>query len=260
MSASKIHPTVVIGNDVEIGEGCDIGPYCVLEDHVKIAPNNHFMASIYVGKYTSIGRGNRFFPFASIGVIPQDLKFKEEVTTLVIGDNNMIREHATLHRGTEPGGGVTRIGNENLIMVSGHVAHDCQVGNRSIISHGAALAGHVVVGNNATVGAASSVHQFCRVGDHSFIGGHSVVVQDALPFVKTVGNRAKIYGINTIGLERKGFSEEDLNDLRGAYRILFQQKLRLVEAIEKLKEAYSDSANIKYLLNFIEESQRGITR
>lgn len=260
MSEAKIHPTAVIGADVEIGPGTEIGPYCIVEDHVRIGANNRFLANIYIGSHTTVGAGNQFFPFTTLGLIPQDLKFKNEVTELHIGDNNMVREHVTLHRGTTHGGGVTRIDSNNLIMVGGHVAHDCQVGNRSIISHGAALAGHVTVGDDAVVGAASSVHQFCRVGDHAFIGGHSVVVMDALPYVKTVGNHAKIYGINNIGLERKGFSKDDIEALRNSYRILFQKKLRLVDALEKLKETYADNARVKYLIDFIEQSERGITR
>lgn len=260
MSEANVHPTAIVGENVTIGAGTEIGPYCIIEDNVTIGENNTLMASIFVGKYTEIGNGNKIFPYTTVGLVPQDLKFGNEVTKLVLGDNNMVREHVTLHRGTEHGGGETRIGSNNLIMVGGHVAHDCQVGNNSIISHGAALAGHVTVGDHATVGAASSVHQFCRVGDHAFIGGHSVVVQDALPYIKTVGNRAKIYGINNIGLERKGFSKEDVTLLRNAYRTLFQKKLRLVEALETLKQESSDNAAVAYLIKFIEDSDRGITR
>lgn len=257
----SVHPSAIIGENVEIGEGTTIGPFCILEDNVTIGPNNHLMANVYVGKYTKIGRGNTIFPYTTVGLVPQDLKFKpDEVTSLEIGDENMIREHVTLHRGTEHGGGLTKIGSRNLIMVGGHVAHDCMVGNDSIISHGAALAGHVTVGDCAVVGAASSVHQFCRVGDYAFIGGHSVVVQDALPYIKSVGNRAKIYGINKIGLERKGFTEEEVKDLRDAYRTLFQRKLQLKEALEKLKEEYAGKARVQYLIDFIESSERGITR
>ena len=260
MTETKIHPTAIIGEHVEIGPGCEIGPFCVLEDHITIGPHNRFMASVYIGRYTTIGAHNLFFPFSTIGAIPQDLKFKEEKTSLIIGDHNMIREHVTLHRGTEHGGGVSRVGNHNLWMVGAHMAHDCTVGDHSILSHGCALAGHVTVGSHATVGASSSVHQFCRVGEHGFIGGHSVVTQDALPFIKTVGNRAKIYGINNIGLERKGFSKPEINRLRAAYRILFQKKLRLVEALEQLTREFPDCPHVSYLVSFIKASERGIVR
>jgi len=255
-----VHPTAIIGKNVQIGEGTEIGPYCVLEDDVVIGPRNHFMASVYVGRYTVVGADNGFFPYSTIGCIPQDLKFKDEPTRLQIGDRNRIREHVTLHRGTGHGGGVTRIGSDNLIMVGAHAGHDCQVGDRTILSHGCALAGHVTVGDDATVGASSSVHQFCRVGEHAFIGGHSVVVMDALPFVKTVGNHAKIYGINTIGLQRKGFSDEEVSDLKQAYRILFLKKLRLVDALAKLKQEMAGRPRVDYLLHFIESSERGIVR
>lgn len=258
---SNIHPSAIIGENVSIGENTTIGPFCVIEDNVTIGANNTLTANIYVGKYTKMGNGNTVYPYTTVGTNPQDLKFKaDEVTHLEIGDNNMIREHVTLHRGTEHGGGLTKIGSNNLIMVGGHVAHDCHVGNHSIISHGAALAGHVTVGDHAIVGAASSVHQFCRVADHAFIGGHSVVVQDALPFIKSVGNRAKTYGVNNIGMERKGFTPEEVSAVKSAYRTLFQKKLRLVDAVEQLKEEFSSVAPVMYLINFIESSERGITR
>ena len=256
----QVHPTAIIGNNVEIASNTVIGPHCIIEDDVKIGEGNIFMASIYIGRYTVIGDGNHFFPFSTIGVVPQDLKFKDEPTRLEIGNDNMIREHVTLHRGTGHGGGLSKIGSNNLIMVGGHVAHDCFVGNHAIISHGAALAGHVIVGDHATVGASSSVHQFCRVGDYAFIGGHSVVTQDAIPFVKTVGNRAKIYGINTIGLERKGFPKEEINNLRSAYRILFQKKMRLAEALEKLDSDYGECARVNFMTQFIKTAERGIVR
>ncbi|MDJ0835632.1 MAG: acyl-ACP--UDP-N-acetylglucosamine O-acyltransferase [Acidobacteriota bacterium] len=262
MTEAKIHPTAVIGSDVEIAAGTTIGPFCIIEDHVKIGPGNTLLANVYVGAYTEIGEGNTVFPYTTLGLIPQDLKFGQEVTRLVIGNNNKIREHVTIHRGTEHGGGTTKVGNDNLFMVGSHAAHDCRIGDRCILSHGCALAGHVIVGDDATVGAASSVHQFCHVGNHAFIGGHSVVVKDALPYIKTVGNRAKIYGVNTIGLERKGFSKEDISAIKSAYRILFLRRLPLSEALSQLDETYTDNECVKYLADFIRAAQeaRGITR
>jgi len=262
MSDATIHPSAVIGADVSIGAGTVIGPFCVLEDNVRIGRNNHLRASIHVGSFTEIGDDNQIFPYTTLGLQPQDLKFGGEETRLVIGNRNSIREHVTLHRGTGHGGGVTRIGDDNLCMVGAHAGHDCQVGNRTILSHGCALAGHVTVGDDAVVGASSSVHQFCHVGDHAFIGGHSVVVQDAMPFVKTVGNRAKIYGINTIGLERKGFSAEDIKAVKQAYRILFLKKKPLAEALDTAASELGENRHVVYLIDFIRKALegRGITR
>ena len=225
MAKPQIHPSAVIGERVSIGEDCEIGPFCIVEDDVTIGKGNRFMASLYIGRYTRIGHHNTFFPYSTIGLEPQDLKFGEEHTVAEIGDHNVVREHVTIHRGTAHGGGLTRIGSNNLLMVSSHVAHDCLVKNNVIMSHGTTLAGHVNIGDHATVGAYSAVHQFCNVGDHAFIGGFSVVTRDALPFVKTVGNRARIFGINTLGLERKDFSKDEVANLKAAYRILFQKKL-----------------------------------
>ena len=258
--STTIHPTAILGENVTVGEGCEIGPYCIVEDNVTIGEGNRFMAHVYVGRYTAIGNQNTFFPFSTIGVIPQDLKFEEEETRAIIGDHNVFREHVTLHRGTGHGGGVTRFGSHNLMMVGSHVAHDCQVGDRTIMSHQSSLAGHVTVGDDAVVGAYSSVHQFCAVGNHAFIGGFSVVTKNALPYVKTVGNRASIYGINNIGLERKGFSREEIDDLKNAYRILFQKKLRLVEALDQLEADFPKNSHVQYMVKFIREAERGIVR
>ena len=260
MTNPKIHSTAIVGERVEIGANCEIGPFCILEDDVSLAENTKLMAHVYVGRYTRIGAHNQFFPYSTIGMAPQDLKFGNERTVLEIGNHNVVREHVTLHRGTGHGGSLTKIGDHNLLMVGSHVAHDCSIGDRNILSHAATLAGHVVLGNDATIGAYSGIHQFCRVGDHAFIGGYSVITQDALPFVKSVGNRATIYGINALGLERKGFSKESIQHLKAAYRTLFHKKLRLSEALEQIKEDYSDDSFVAYLIEFIEESERGILR
>ena len=262
MTQAQVHPSAIIGNNVTIGEGTVIGPFCIVEDDVTIGSGNLFKANAFVGQYTKIGDDNTVFPFSTIGLPPQDLKFNQEESSLEMGSGNTVREHVTLHRGTSHGGGVTRIGDGNLFMVGSHAGHDCQVGNRSILSHGCALAGHVTVGDDATVGAASSVHQFCHVGDHAFIGGHSVVVQDALPYIKTVGNRAKIYGVNNIGLERKGFTAQEVKDIKKAYRILFLKRLPLSEALDQVEKEYPQHSRIDYLVQFIRTAleHRGITR
>lgn len=262
MSEPNIHPTAVIGKDVTIGPDTIIGPYCIVEDKVSIGSGNRLRAHVCVGSFTTIGDNNEVYPFTTLGLQPQDLKFGGEESQLTIGNGNNIREHVTVHRGTAHGGGVTAIGDGNLLMVGSHAGHDCRIGNRSILSHGCALAGHVTVGDDAVVGAASSVHQFCHVGDHAFIGGHSVVVQDAMPYIKTVGNRAKIYGVNTIGLERKGFTEADLTAIKKAYRVLFLRKLKLNDALDQVEAEMGDNPRVRYLTDFIRKALdgRGITR
>jgi len=255
---TKIHPTAVIGDRVEIADNVEIGPYCILESDVTISEGTRLMAHVYVGCYTEIGKNNQVFPFTTLGVIPQDLKFTGGRTNLVIGNDNVIREHCSFHRGTEKGGGITKLGSRNLFMGSTHIAHDCQIGDDNIFSQAATLAGHVLIMNKTILGGYSGVHQFCRLGNYAFVGGYSVITQDALPFVKAVGNRAKNYGINSIGLERQGFAKEDIRDLQKAYRILFQKKLRMQEALQQLKENYADSAKVMELVDFIESSERGI--
>ena len=207
--------------------------------------------------WTEIGDANEIFPMASVGLIPQDLKFGGERTRLVIGNRNVIREFATIHRGTAGGGGLTRIGDHNLFMAYAHVAHDCQVGNETIFGNGATLAGHVVVEDYANVGAFSGVHQFCRVGSHAFIGGYSVVTKDALPFAKTVGNRARIYGLNTIGLVRRKFSPDAIAKLRRAYRYLLHSNTsRALAQIEQ--DPTLHCPEVQYVVDFIRTSKRGV--
>lgn len=258
--SSQVHPSAIIGQRVELGENVTIGPHCIVEDDVVIGDETVLHAFATVGQFTTLGKNNEIFHHACIGLPPQDLKFNGEKTVAVIGDHNVFRENATVHRGTESGGGTTSIGNHNLFMVGSHIAHDCMVGNHNIFANCGTLAGHVTVGEKSTIGAFSAVHQFCRVGDYAFIGGFSVITQDALPYVKSVGNRAKAYGINTLGLQRQQFTSQEIDDLRAAYRTLFQKKLRLVEALQTLKADYPQSEKVQYLVSFIEQSERGITR
>ena len=220
--AGGIHPTAIVHEGATIGEGTEIGPYVTIGPHVRIGRDCRIGASTVIDGRTEIGDGNEIFPMASVGLIPQDLKFGGESTRLTIGNRNVIREFVTIHLGTAGGGGVTRIGDRNLFMAYAHVAHDCQVGNETIFANGATLAGHVLVEDYATVGAFSGVHQYCRVGRHAFIGGYSVVTKDALPFAKTVGNRARIYGVNTIGLMRRWLSQDTITRLKRAFRYLLQ--------------------------------------
>jgi UDP-N-acetylglucosamine acyltransferase len=257
-AGALIDPTAVIHADAQIGAGTVVGPYVVIGEHVRIGRDCRIGASSVVDGYTEIGDGNEIFPFASVGLIPQDLKFGGEPTRLTIGHRNVIREFVTIHRGTAGGGGITEIGDRNLFMAYTHIAHDCHVGNDTIFANGATLAGHVLVEDHATIGAFSGVHQFCRVGRHAFIGGYSVVTKDALPFAKTVGNRARIYGLNTIGLERRRFSRDSIAKLRRAYRHLVHSNTsRALAQIEADRSLKCDE--VDYLVQFIRTSSRGVS-
>jgi UDP-N-acetylglucosamine acyltransferase len=253
----SIHPTAIVHPDAKVGRGTSIGPYATISANVSIGRDCRIGASAVIDGWTEIGDANEIFPMASVGLIPQDLKFGGERTRLVIGNRNVIREFATIHRGTAGGGGLTRIGDHNLFMAYAHVAHDCQVGNETIFGNGATLAGHVVVEDYANVGAFSGVHQFCRVGSHAFIGGYSVVTKDALPFAKTVGNRARIYGLNTIGLVRRKFSPDAIAKLRRAYRYLLHSNTsRALAQIEQ--DPTLHCPEVQYVVNFIRTSKRGV--
>ena len=257
LAAASIHSTAIVHPAAQIGAGTEIGPYVTIGEHVRIGRDCRIGASTVVDGWTEIGDGNQIFPMASIGLIPQDLKFGGEPTRLVIGDRNVIREFVTIHRGTAGGGGLTKIGDKNLFMAYAHIAHDCHVGNETIFANGATLAGHVLVEDFATVGAFSGVHQYCRVGRHAFIGGYSVVTKDALPFAKTVGNRARIYGVNTIGLVRRRFPQEAIAKLRRAYRYLLHSNTsRALALIERDPSLRCDE--VQYVVDFIRSSSRGV--
>jgi UDP-N-acetylglucosamine acyltransferase len=234
---------VIIGPSVTIGAGSVIGPYTRIEGP------------------TTIGERNQFFGYISVGSPPQDLKFKGEHTELVIGNDNVFREFTTINRGTTGGGGRTTIASNSFFMAYSHVAHDCHVGSNVIFANNATLAGHVEVGDFATVGAFSAVHQFCRVGEHAFIGGATMATLDVLPFVKTVGSRpSKTYGVNSIGLERKGFSKETIDALSRAYRILIRSKLKLADALIRIETDLSIYPEARYFAEFVRQSKRGIIR
>jgi len=252
-----IHETAVVHPKAVIGEHTIVGPYVIIGPDVKIGSRCTIGASAVIDGCTEIGDDNEIFAFASIGLAPQDLKFRGEPTRLVIGRNNVFREFVTIHRGTAGGGGVTSIGDKNLFMAYAHIAHDCHVGNSVIFGNAATLGGHVTVEDMATISAYSGVHQFCRVGRHAFIGGYTVVTRDALPFAKTVGNRARIYGVNSIGLARRGFSTELIGKLRRAYRHLVQHNTsRELELIER--DPSLAAPEVSYLVNFITSAKRGV--
>jgi UDP-N-acetylglucosamine acyltransferase len=255
---TQIDPTAVVHGGAQIGEGTVVGPYAVVGEHARVGRRCRIGASAVVEGWTEIGDETEIFPFASIGLIPQDLKFRGEQTRLVIGKRNIFREFVTIHRGTRGGGGITRIGDRNVFMAYAHVAHDCHVGDDTIFGNNATLGGHVEVEDFATISAGSGVHQFCRVGRHAFVGGYTVVTKDALPFAKTVGNRARIYGLNTIGLIRRGFSPEIVGKLKRAYRYLLQSKLNTSRALVQIEQDASLACpEVTYLIEFIRTSQRG---
>lgn len=252
-----IDPTARVHPRAEVGDGTVVGPHVVIGERVKIGARCRVGASTVIDGWTEIGDETEIFPFGSFGLIPQDLKFKGEDTRLVIGRRNVFREFVTIHRGTRGGGGVTRIGDRNFFMAYAHVAHDCLIGDETIFANAATLAGHVLVDDFATIGAFSGVHQFCRVGRHAFIGGYSVVTKDALPFAKTVGNRARIFGVNTIGLVRRGFDPETIAKLKQAFRYLLQ--LNTTRALERIEgDPAVQCAEVDYLVAFIRSSKRGV--
>jgi UDP-N-acetylglucosamine acyltransferase len=258
LPAPEVDPAARVAPGAILGPGVRVGAYSVIGDGVRIGPNTVVEAHVVIDGDTTIGRDNHFFPFGSIGLGPQDLKYRGEPTRLEIGDGNVVREFVTLHRGTAGGGGVTRIGARNLFMAYAHVAHDCRVGSNTIFANGATLAGHVEVADHTTIGAYSGVHQFCRVGVHAFLGGYTVATKDVLPYSKTVGNRARIYGVNTIGLARRGMSAETIAAIRAAYRVLLQSRLNTSEAVARLEADAPLTPEVAEIVRFIKTAQRGV--
>ena len=256
-----IHPTAIISNEAELASDVTVGAYAVIGSEVKIGAGTIVGSLSHIEGPTTIGERNNFYGHASIGGPPQDLKFKGERTALTIGNDNHFREFVTVNRGTAGGGGMTTIGSNNFFMAYAHVAHDCHVGNFTIFANNATLAGHVEVGDYAQVGAFSAVHQFCRVGEHAFIGGGTMCTQDVLPYAKTVSPRDNgSFGINTIGLERKGMSKESIDALQRAYRILVRSHLKLDEALQKIESELGSVREARSLVDFVRASKRGFIR
>jgi UDP-N-acetylglucosamine acyltransferase len=258
MLSQSVHPTAIVSPSARLGARVHVGAYSVVGPQVELGEGTTVGDHVTIDGPTRIGRDCRLFPYASIGLAPQDLKYHGETTALEIGDRNVIREFTTLHRGTAVGGGLTRIGSDNLFMAYAHVAHDCSVGSHTIFANGATLAGHVEVQDWTTIGAFSGVHQFCRVGVHAFVGGYTVATKDVLPFSKTVGNRACIYGVNGIGLQRRGFSAATLAAIRQAYRVLLQSRLNTSAALARLEESAPHPPEVQLLIDFIRSSKRGV--
>jgi UDP-N-acetylglucosamine acyltransferase len=262
MSESKtIHPTAVIEPGAKVPASCTVGPYCHIGSEVELGENCELMSHVVVAGVTKIGSNNRFFPFGAIGCEPQDTTYQGEKTRLEIGDHNVIREYVTLNRGTAKGGGITRIGSNTLLMAYSHVGHDCMVGDRVMLVNGATLAGHVTVEEWAVVGALCPVHQFVRIGAHAYIGGGTVVTKDVLPFAKCVTPRhTKAYGLNAVGLERRGFSKERIRKIHHAYKLLLNSKLNTTQALDKLKAEADLGEDVSMLVKFIEDSERGVIK
>jgi len=255
----SIHSSAIIAQGAVIPDSCVIGPFCTIGPEVVLGEGCRLISHVVLDGRTIIGAQNVFYPFSSIGVPPQDLKYEGEPTQTILGDRNTIRESVTISRGTAHGGGVTQIGSDCLLMAYVHIGHDCRVGNQCILANAATLAGHVNIEDFATVGAFCPVHQFCTVGTHAFIGGGTIVTQDVLPFSLTSARREnRAFGVNKIGLQRRGFSDERLKTLQKAYRLLLGAKLNTSQALEKIKELEGDDAAI--LAEFIERSQRGVIK
>jgi UDP-N-acetylglucosamine acyltransferase len=256
-----IHPSAIVDPQAHIHETADIGPFCIIGPEVHIGARTRLMANIFCEGPTWIGEDNIFYPNATVGVASQDLKYKGERAETHIGGHNKIREFVTIHRGTEGGGLLTRIGDHNLLMAYVHVAHDCLVGSHVILGHAATLAGHVTIEDCANVGAYCGVHQFCRVGRYAFIGGYSVIVQDVMPFSSTVTEReARVFGANRVGLERRGFSKESIESLQTAFRLLTRAQLNTSQALERIREELPLNPELTELLKFIESATRGIVK
>jgi UDP-N-acetylglucosamine acyltransferase len=257
----SIHPLAVVEPGARIPESCTIGPFCHVSAEVEMGENCQLISHVVLDGPTKLGNNNRIFPFATVGVGPQDLTFKGEKTRLEIGDRNEIREYVTIHRGTVKGTQLTRIGSDCLIMAYAHIAHDCVIGDRVIMANAATLAGHVTVEEWAVVGALCPVHQFVRIGAHSYIGGGTTITRDVLPFSKTSASReVAAYGANSVGLERRGFTKERVRKIQHAFRVLLASKLNTTQALEKLRSEGELGEDVEMLVRFIETSERGVIK
>lgn len=255
----SVHPTAIVAPGAQVPASCTIGPYSTIGPQVMLGEECRLISHVVLDGRTTIGARNIFYPFCSVGVAPQDLKYRGENTETILGDDNTIRECVTISRGTDKGGGVTRVGSNCLIMAYAHIGHDSQVGSHCILANAATLAGHVTIEDHVTVGAFSPIHQFCTVGAHAYIGGGTIVTQDVLPFSLTSSRREnKAFGINKIGLERKGFSPERLAKLQKAFRLLLAAKMNTTQAVEKIR--HLEGEDVAVLVEFIERSQRGVIK
>jgi UDP-N-acetylglucosamine acyltransferase len=257
----KAHPTAIIHPRAQVACSVTVGPYTLIGESVELGDDCEVMSHVVLEGPTRIGKGNRIFPWAAIGLPPQDLKYKGEPTRLEVGDGNIFREFITVHRGTAGGSGVTRIGSHNLLMAYVHIAHDCQIGSHVIMANGASLAGHVEIQDHATVGAFCGIHQFTRIGAYSFLGSYTIVNQDILPYSKSSAPRpVEVLGANRVGLERRGLAPEDINELQKAFRLLSRSKLNTTQALEAIEASGFESEHVRFLVEFIKTSERGVAK
>jgi len=257
---SRVHPTAIIDSAAEIADDVEIGPYCVIGAGVRIGKGTKLGSHVVMQGRTTLGEDNVVFPFATIGTIPQDLKYKGEASELLIGNRNTIREYVSLNPGTAGGGMITRVGDQNLLMMQCHIAHDCIIGNRNVIANGATLGGHVTIEDFVIVGGLVGIHQFVRVGTSAIIGAGSMVSKDVPPYCNATGDRAKLHGLNLEGLKRRGFDRAVIDILHKAYRMVFQSKLRTEEALKKVSAELPGIPEINKFVSFIGQSQRGVCR
>jgi UDP-N-acetylglucosamine acyltransferase len=257
----KAHPTAVIHPKARLASSVAVGPYSVIGQDVELGEDCEVMSHVVLTGPAKFGQGNRIFPYASVGQDPQDVKYNGERTFLEVGDGNTLREFISIHRGTAVDGGVTRIGSHNLLMAYVHIAHDCQLGSHIIMSNGASLAGHVEIGDHAIVGAFCGIHQFCRIGAYSFLGSYTIVNKDILPYSKTSAERpVGVFGANRLGLERVGLEKEDIDELQAAFRVLCRSKLNTTQALEKLEASGIHSPHVRALVDFVKTSARGVVK
>lgn len=255
------HPTAILHPQAQLAGNVTVGPFSIIGEHVELGEGTEVMSHVVIDGRTRMGKNNRVFPFTTIGLAPQDLKYRGEPTGVEIGDGNIIRECVTIHRGTAEGGGVTRIGSRNLLMAYVHVAHDCKLGSNIIMANGASLAGHIEIQDHATVGPFCGIHQFSRIGAYSFLGAFSAVNQDIIPYSKTTAPRPLgVYGANKLGLDRRGLSAADIKDLEGAFRLLTRSKLNTTQALEAIEARGFQSPHVKILVDFIRSSERGVAK
>ena len=258
---TDIHPTAIVDSKAKVGDGVVIGPYSVVEPGVTLGDSVRLHSHVVVGGLTRIGAETEIYPFASIGLPPQDLKYSGEYSELIIGERNRIREHVTMNPGTSEGGMITRVGDDCLFMVGSHVAHDCLMGDHIVMANNATLAGHVVVGDYAILGGLSAVHQFVRIGRHAIVGGMSGVENDVIPYGSVMGDRARLSGLNVIGLKRRNFAKDEIHNLRTAYRMLFAEEGTLQERIDDVAGLFGDNADILEIIDFMRaDSSRGLTQ
>ena len=256
-----IHPTAVVDSGARVHELAEIGPFCVIADEVEVGAGTRLLAHVYVEGPITIGDDNLFYPYSTVGVAPQDLKYQGERSETRIGSRNSIREFVTIHRGTGGGGSLTSLGDDNLLQAYAHVAHDCHVRSHTILAHSATLGGHVIVEDWAVVGAHSGVHQFCRIGAHCYIGGYSVITQDVMPYSLVVTERgARVFGVNKVGLERREYSKDTIQRLHKVFRVLTKSGLNTDRALEKIRTEVETDETVESLLEFIQSSERGVVK